>query len=193
MQQFFAWIRVNRKLRWAILATGCIFLSSGIAVAALLLCNGARKDLASRWERVVPGQTSAKEIVQEFGDPPVRETVDGFDTMLYRTGNNITTQVFVALKQQEVRMVTLSGEAVRDEALTNVEAKYGPPEIDLSHNYLEGARAYIFPSRGVAAVADQNTGQVYIEQLFIPMTLSEYRLSWGKGLDWSSALHGPVS
>jgi hypothetical protein len=172
----------NRRLLGVAVLAIMLLMGTGIAVTLLIASSGTGSNPAKEWQQIVPGETRKSEVISSLGQPAEQANIDGFDTMTYETELGLASDLFLAVKDDRVEMMVLMGDLVRHKTLDEVKADLGEPELVVPHNYVEGAKAYLFPSHGVAVVADGFSGQVFLEQSFVPVTLAEYKASWGRDL-----------
>lgn len=130
---------------------------------------------------IFPGTTTREEAVASLGEP-VGVVPDGdFETLLYasplpRQYNSIVMQ------NQVVALVSIILGDDNPLAWSAILAQYGEPVHTTYSNYIEGSMTYIYPDKGQAFVASQDSDVVFLRQCFVPMALEDYLNTWGSSL-----------
>ena len=130
---------------------------------------------------VVPGKTTKEEVIKNLGEPAKSKTEEGMDVLEYPSTHELMPHA-VYVKDGVVVLVGAHISEDDDFTVSEVIAKYGQPAKKTYSYYSDGALTYIYPSRGLALIADEDLDVVFEEQCFVPMSLEQYMQTWGKDL-----------
>ncbi len=127
---------------------------------------------------VFPGKTTEDELPAVIGYPLIEETEGDFKYLRYRTTvygqlNSVTLQNGVAV---QVSFIQPEDQPL---AWSAVKKQIGEPAHTAYSTYLQGSMVYAYPTQGRAFIADENLDIVFIQECFIPMSLEDYRTTYG--------------
>ena len=130
---------------------------------------------------IFPGKTTREEVIRNLGEPAKSEMEEGMEVLEYPSAHELMPHG-VYLKDDVVVLVGAHISEEDDFTVSEVIAKYGEPAKKTYSYYSDGAFTYIYPSRGLALIVNEDLDVVFEEQCFIPMSLEEYMQTWGKDL-----------
>jgi hypothetical protein len=96
------------------------------------------------------------------------------DTAITRNGVVIYEQIITPLDPDAQQYKTVTG----------ITKEFGPPDeiIDGSADFGNLMNTFVYPQKGFAFVGSLRTNQVYQLQYFEPMTIEQYKKTYGKGV-----------
>jgi len=130
---------------------------------------------------IQPGSTTRAEALSLLGQPAGTDDSTSSEVLLY--ASPIKGQ-YNSLVLQNETVAMLSVVLSENELLqwSAILAEFGQPTKTTFSNYLQDAMTYIYPEQGLAFVADEGMGVVFIQQCFIPMSIADYLKTWGASL-----------
>jgi hypothetical protein len=133
------------------------------------------------YQGITPGQTTRADVVALLGDPTRTEQDGANEILLYPSPHPMQFNTIVFQDQIVVLMDVIMGDEDAP-AFSEIKVLYGEPGQITYTNYIQGSMVYIYPDKGRAFIADENTDIVFTKQCFLPMSLDDYLNTWGKDL-----------
>ncbi len=129
---------------------------------------------------ITPGKTNRAEVIGVMGEPVNKRIEEGNEVLEYPSSIEIIPTT-ILVKQDIVHMV---GKLADDETQTisKFNIDMGEPEKVTYSYFGQGTMTYLYPKKGLAAIAEEESGQVLWLQCFIPMPLKDYLKDWGSQL-----------
>jgi len=127
---------------------------------------------------IFPGSTGKADVVALLGDPAAAQQAGSYEALQYPSplqGQYNT----VYLRDQVVEWISTVQVEDSPKTWSVVLAQQGEPAFTGYSTYLQGSRVFAYPERGLNFVADDALDVIYLQDCFVPMSLEEYRGSYG--------------
>ncbi len=156
-----------------------------IALKIILVINPPPPPLPepNHWEGISPQLTTKKDLEKKLGQPLSTGQEEGFLIYYYPSQTpGWPTKVYLSFQENKVELVKeyFPGPV---KTYNQFMEKLGTPDQELYGPH-EGAGflVFVFNQKGVALIANPDSGLVLEIWYFTPITLGEFLETWGKGL-----------
>lgn len=170
---------------------GMIHLVLGM-VAVVLISGGIFLFLRSQesslstislWGEIKPGIVSREEVIQKLGGSAKTVRQEESEVLTYPSENDLLPNlIFINTQTNKVDLIIKHVDEKENLRFPDFTKTYGQPEKEMYNRYGFFSKTYIWASKGVAAIGNKNTDQVFEVAYFTPMTLADYLQKYGQGL-----------
>ncbi len=120
-----------------------------------VLDNGGNV-MGSKFNEVIPGQTTQQELFNQQGSPEISETEKNLDKFLFTDRNDLYNYTWA-----KDGVVLFTQENLFENSKANdFISVFGNPNLKLYHNYSDNLMWYIFLSKGIGIQVSQSDNQV---------------------------------
>lgn len=121
-------------------------------------------------EGIVPGETSASELVKKLGEPTKKEVVNNKNVYYYETDSQYRPNK-IEIEKEKVKIIKEEVIAKEEGILQDYISKYGKPESVVYGKQLEVAPGHFWGSQGIMVFANDQTGLIFEIWYFAPTKL----------------------
>lgn len=127
------------------------------------------------------GLTTKDQVINLLGQPLGSESTTDYENLLYPSPLNSQFNSLIIQNNLVVRAdrIVAANNALK---FSEVKKLHGVAPYTAYSAYQHWAKIYLYPTQGLAFVANENLDTVFIQQCFTPMTFEKYQSAWGEEL-----------
>lgn len=136
--------------------------------------------------KTIPGGTKENEILKIEGIRIVskneNQTTYEYNSVLNQRPNEIIAEKGTASFE---RLIITPEQYSQGITVSFIKQRYGEPEEIIRGSTFYGSylHTYIYAGRGVAFIVNQNTGEIYEAQFYVPMSIEMYKQKYGQDIN----------
>ncbi len=164
-----------------------IFLLSLLVVVILVTELFARRlpqeTAVNAWKNIIPGKTTPEEVESSLGQPQQKAEIEGKMTYFYQSPIPDWPDKIQLSEDQKVVEIIKHYFPSASENYQSFLDKYGSPDKELFGPHAQaGFSVFVFLQKGVAVIANPDSGKVMEIWYFPPKNLGEFLTLYGKDL-----------
>ena len=138
---------------------------------------------SNTWKEIVPQVSTSKDLQKILGQPiDIQKEKDLVVYFYPSETENWPTKIYVSETTQKVTLIKRFFPSP-SETYQSFISQFGPPDKELFGPHQgAGFSVFVFLKKGVAIVANPNSGMILEIWYFSPTTLEDFLSSWGKDL-----------
>ena len=171
-----------RRLPWPVIIIFLFIAIVGLSLIFSLDYISGQGKLTNHWQGIIPGKTTKDEVISKLGKPQEEETRSFGSVLLYDSGIKALPNTIIynpGTGKVEGTLVAVSA-SKQGQSLYNQMKSLGKPGKIMYSRLYQGAKVYIFASKGITYSADDSQKVIDSYHIYSPTSLTNYLSEYGK-------------
>lgn len=149
----------------------------------LLFGSTITKKQDNTFQNITPGKTSQKNLEKNFGKPVLIEPLGNNDVYYYPVETQNWSNLFYVNKDKQTVDLIKNYSPGKEESYQSFINRFGNPDKKLYGPHAQnGFFVFVFLTKGVAVVANPDSGLIMEIWYFAPTTNEDFMIKYGQGL-----------